>query len=82
MSVLFLVPGAFQLITSVLDEWSDHARDTLNFLFNYLPDRVEGGQIEHNLPQISPQSVQQRRQRGFTHRTIVGIGHSFGGCVM
>ncbi|CAE6492286.1 unnamed protein product [Rhizoctonia solani] len=60
-------------------EWSDHARDILNFLVNFLPDRNEPGQIEHSLSRVPEQNAQRRRQHGFTHRTIVGIGHSFGG---
>ncbi|CEL59021.1 Peroxisomal membrane protein LPX1 OS=Saccharomyces cerevisiae (strain ATCC 204508 / S288c) GN=LPX1 PE=1 SV=1 [Rhizoctonia solani AG-1 IB] len=63
-------------------EWSDHARDILNFLGNYLPDRVENKQIERNLSHIPDQAVQDRLKQGFTHRNIVGIGHSFGGCTL
>ncbi|CAE6467964.1 unnamed protein product [Rhizoctonia solani] len=62
-------------------EWSDHARDILNFLANYLPDKVET-QVEGSLAQISEQSTQQRLTQGFANRTIIGIGHSFGGCTL
>ncbi|KAH7337714.1 Alpha/beta hydrolase family-domain-containing protein [Rhizoctonia solani] len=62
-------------------EWSDHARDILNFLVNFLPDGNEHEQIEH-LSQVPEQNAQRRRQHGFTSRTIVGIGHSFGGCTV
>ncbi|KAJ1301035.1 hypothetical protein OPQ81_003456 [Rhizoctonia solani] len=63
-------------------EWSDHVRDILNFLINFLPDRVEYGQLERNLPQVPEKNAWGRQKRGFTHRIIVGIGHSFGGCTV
>ncbi|CAE6436645.1 unnamed protein product [Rhizoctonia solani] len=65
-----------------LYEWSDHARDLLNFLINFLPESIEPGQIESNLPQVPNQSALRRRERGFADRRIIGIGHSFGGCTV
>ncbi|CAE6478454.1 hypothetical protein ACGC1H_006298 [Rhizoctonia solani] len=62
-------------------EWSDHARDILNFLANYLPDKV-GPQVERSLSQVPEQTTRQRLEHGFTNRTLVAIGHSFGGCTL
>ncbi|CUA71854.1 hypothetical protein RSOLAG22IIIB_04799 [Rhizoctonia solani] len=62
-------------------EWSDHARDILNFLANYLPDKVET-RVEPSLSQISEQGTRQRIEHGFVDRTLIGIGHSFGGCTL
>ncbi|CAE7210899.1 unnamed protein product [Rhizoctonia solani] len=62
-------------------EWSDHTRDILNFLTKYLPDKAEK-QVEPGLAEIPEQTTQQRLERGFAHRTIIGIGHSFGGCTL
>ncbi|ELU38642.1 alpha/beta hydrolase family domain-containing protein [Rhizoctonia solani AG-1 IA] len=63
-------------------EWSDHARDILNFLGNYLPDRIENNQLVRNLERVPDQTTQSRLKSGFPHRKIVGIGHSFGGCTL
>ncbi|KAJ1301022.1 hypothetical protein OPQ81_003445 [Rhizoctonia solani] len=63
-------------------EWSDHTRDILNFLTNYLPEKIETGQVERNLSRVSGQFGQRRLNHGFKHRAIVGIGHSFGGCTL
>ncbi|KAJ1301034.1 hypothetical protein OPQ81_003455 [Rhizoctonia solani] len=63
-------------------EWSDGTRDILNFITNYLPDKIEDGHVDRNLSRISEQAAQQRLQHGFKDRAIVGIGHSFGGSTL
>ncbi|KAH7337716.1 Alpha/beta hydrolase family-domain-containing protein [Rhizoctonia solani] len=62
-------------------EWSDHARDILNFLSNFMPDKV-GSQTESSLSRIPEQATHDRLKHGFANRTVVGIGHSFGGCTL
>ncbi|CAE7073661.1 unnamed protein product [Rhizoctonia solani] len=61
-------------------EWSDHARDILSFLTYYLPDRIDNP--EPSLVQIPDQTSQRRLEHGFANRTVIGIGHSFGGCTI
>ncbi|CAE6374072.1 unnamed protein product [Rhizoctonia solani] len=63
-------------------KWSDHARDILNFLGNYLPDRTQNGVLQWNLERISNQNSRERLERGFEDRKVLGIGHSFGGCAL
>ncbi|KAH7337715.1 Alpha/beta hydrolase family-domain-containing protein [Rhizoctonia solani] len=62
-------------------EWSDHARDIINFLANFMPEQIEN-QVGSSLPRVSDQSIQRRLKHGFANRTVVGIGHSFGGTAL
>ena len=72
-----LIPAALSV-----DEWLDDTRDIVNFLTYYLPDTIgySGDQLSTHLSLV-PQEVSEARARsGLNNRTLVGIGHSFGGC--
>lgn len=67
-----------------IDEWLDNSRDIINFLTYYLPDTIghSGDGLPTHLPLI-PQEISEMRERGgLTNRTLVAIGHSFGGCTL
>ncbi|QRW13439.1 alpha/beta hydrolase family protein [Ceratobasidium sp. AG-Ba] len=62
-------------------EWSDHTRDIANFIINYLPESPM--ECKDNLLPLVTKSVSlQRMSNGFSSRTIIGLGHSFGGCTL
>lgn len=67
-----------------IGEWLDNSRDIINFLTYYFPDTVgySGDQLPTHLA-VVPQEISEARVRsGLTNRTLVGIGHSFGGCTL
>jgi len=65
----------------VLFDWSEHARDLLNFLLNYMPDRSSSASsLPVHLPRIPEGTSHKRSDSGFSDRTLIAIGHSFGGC--
>ncbi|KAJ7085832.1 alpha/beta-hydrolase [Mycena belliarum] len=62
-------------------DWSDDARDVLNFLLHFLPSSIEPGELPAELPRIAPEESALRTVRGFgTARELFAVGHSFGGC--
>ncbi|KAG1802023.1 Alpha/Beta hydrolase protein [Suillus plorans] len=62
-------------------DWTDNARDTANFLINYMPEEVETSALPVQLRRL-PASISEARQKsGFSSRTLVVAGHSVGGCV-
>ncbi|KAF9645256.1 hypothetical protein BDM02DRAFT_609078 [Thelephora ganbajun] len=65
-------------------EWLDNSRDIINFLTYYLPNTIgySGDELPTHLPLISQDISEARAQSGLTNRTLVGIGHSFGGCTL
>ncbi|ESK91674.1 toxin biosynthesis protein [Moniliophthora roreri MCA 2997] len=71
---------------NALFHWRNAARDLLTFFTHYLPTTVAGSLPTH-LPRVSEEEIVKRLKYGFYDpaksrktRTIVGIGHSFGGC--
>ncbi|KAK7050011.1 hypothetical protein VNI00_005442 [Paramarasmius palmivorus] len=71
-----------------LFSWRNSARDILTFLIYYLPISCAVGSLPTHLPTVSEAEVTKRRTYGFydpaqgkKSRTVVGIGHSYGGCV-
>lgn len=62
-------------------EWSDHSRDILNFMVNYLPNMIAGG-CDPTLSQVPEEISRHRLENGFDSRVVVGLGHSFGGCTL
>ena len=71
---------AFNPPFSVLDDWQDNARDILHFLLSYLPSSPSQNHLPTHLDRI-PQSLTDHRERvGFQNRSLVAVGHSFGGC--
>ncbi|KAG6817570.1 hypothetical protein H0H87_006947 [Tephrocybe sp. NHM501043] len=61
-------------------DWTDNARDILNFLTNYLPTKASGGSLPTHLPRLPSDEVEFRQNNPFRHRTLITIGHSYGGC--
>ncbi|KAI9513434.1 Alpha/beta hydrolase family-domain-containing protein [Russula earlei] len=59
--------------------WSDHARDILNFILNFLPEKTDSALPTH-LPRVPARVSEAREKHGFSERQLVVIGHSFGGC--
>ena len=64
------------------DDWRDNSRDILNFLQFYLPSRPASDVLPTHLPRLSAADGAARRSHGLQDRTIVFIGHSFGGCTL
>ncbi|KAG9092316.1 hypothetical protein FS749_015837 [Ceratobasidium sp. UAMH 11750] len=62
-------------------EWSDHTRDIANFMVNYLPE-IPTECAAARLPLVPENVSRLRLGRGFASRTVVGLGHSFGGCTL
>ncbi|GJJ14484.1 hypothetical protein Clacol_008748 [Clathrus columnatus] len=73
------------LLTRAYD-WLDNVRDILQFLLYYIPDRVERGPKNEPVPlpthltRLPESTATHRIKEGFDSRTVVGVGHSFGGC--
>uniref|UniRef100_A0A0W0F7K7 AB hydrolase-1 domain-containing protein n=1 Tax=Moniliophthora roreri TaxID=221103 RepID=A0A0W0F7K7_MONRR len=73
-----------------LFHWKNTTRDLAMFLTHYLPTQVAPpGSLPTHLPRVSQAETSKRLQYGFydpslgkKSRTLVGIGHSFGGCVL
>jgi len=60
--------------------WRDHARDILNFILHFLPEKVTSSALPTRLPRIPLQVSEAREKRGLSDRQLVVIGHSFSGC--
>jgi len=65
-----------------LYEWLDNSRDIINFLTYYLPDTIgySGDQLPTHLPLVPQETSEARAKSGLINRTLIAIGHSFGGC--
>ncbi|KAG8995007.1 hypothetical protein FRB94_009510 [Tulasnella sp. JGI-2019a] len=61
-------------------EWIDSSRDILNFIQYHLPDRAGQSDLPTFLQPVTEAEALRRTRDGFMHRTIVGMGHSLGGC--
>ncbi|KAG1728505.1 Alpha/beta hydrolase family-domain-containing protein [Suillus paluster] len=61
-------------------DWTDNARDIANFLINYMPEDVETSTLPIQLPRLHASIGESRQKNGFSSRTVVAAGHSFGGC--
>ena len=70
------------LAAAGVDEWLDNCRDIINFLTYYLPDTIGylGDGLPTHLPLIPQKISEARVNSGLANRTLIGIGHSFGGC--
>ncbi|KAG1789207.1 Alpha/Beta hydrolase protein [Suillus plorans] len=60
-------------------DWTDNARDIANFLVNYMPEEVETS-LPIQLHRLPASIGESRQKSGFSSRTLVVVGHSFGGC--
>ncbi|KZV70079.1 alpha/beta-hydrolase [Peniophora sp. CONT] len=65
----------------VLFSWSDAARDLLCFLQHYLPPHP-CVQLPTLIERVPTKLSQLRAAGGFSSRKIIGVGHSFGGCLL
>lgn len=63
-------------------DWQDNCRDMLQFLLHYLPPRASALDLPVHLPQLPDSVAQGRKAHGFAERTIIGIGHSYGGATL
>lgn len=66
--------------TSDAVDWRDNGRDILNFLLNYLPSTVTPAVLPTHLSRLPATESERRKTMGYNERTIVVVGHSFGGC--
>ena len=62
-------------------DWTDGGRDVANFLLHFLPSLTTATSLPVHLQQVSAEETSLRIQRGFTHRKLVAVGHSYGGCI-
>jgi len=60
--------------------WRDHARDILNFILHFLPEKVTSSALPTCLPRVPLQVSEAREKRGLSGRQLVVVGHSFSGC--
>lgn len=63
-----------------LFDWADNGRDILNFMHYFIPSRITDAPLPTNLQRVSSEETRCRQTQGFKRRTILGIGHSYGGC--
>ncbi|KZV95765.1 alpha/beta-hydrolase [Exidia glandulosa HHB12029] len=59
-------------------DWTEYARDVLNFLLAYMPSSTSVKSHPSVLPRQSDAEISRRRVYGFEHRRIVALGHSMG----
>ncbi|KAL4076721.1 Alpha/Beta hydrolase protein [Scleroderma yunnanense] len=60
-------------------DWQDNARDIANFLLNYLPDDTTLASLPTRLDRVPESTSNARKERGYSKRRLVVVGHSFGG---
>lgn len=61
-------------------DWSDNGRDILNFLHYFIPASLTDAPLPTCLERVDPEETKYRLEHGFGNRTLVGVGHSYGGC--
>ncbi|EIN14493.1 hypothetical protein PUNSTDRAFT_41688 [Punctularia strigosozonata HHB-11173 SS5] len=64
---------------SGVHDWADNSRDILNFLINYMPSAGSDESLPTHLNPVEPSVSAFRAKSGFSDRTLVAIGHSYGG---
>lgn len=59
---------------------SDYGRDLANLLIHYLPEGSQsyGEDVPVQLPRLPELIAEERIKNGFSDRTVVPIGHSWG----
>ncbi|KAI0052389.1 hypothetical protein FA95DRAFT_1602038 [Auriscalpium vulgare] len=62
-----------------LFDWADNSRDILNFFLHYLPEAPSSEPMPLHLPRVPSVISDARRVHGLRQRTLVTVGHSFGG---
>ncbi|KAI0800323.1 alpha/beta-hydrolase [Fomes fomentarius] len=63
-------------------DWRDNSRDILHFLLYYLPSSATSGPLPVHLPRLEDVEANSRRLHGIPGRTLVAVGHSFGGATV
>lgn len=63
-------------------DWADNGRDILNFLHYFIPAFLTDAPLPTHLRRVDSEETNYRLKHGFRNRTLVGIGHSYGGCTM
>ncbi|KAI0705335.1 alpha/beta-hydrolase [Earliella scabrosa] len=63
-------------------DWRDNSRDILHFLLYYLPSSVTSDVLPVHLPRLSDKEAESRKVDGLDGRTLVSVGHSFGGATL
>ncbi|KAG6877792.1 hypothetical protein C0993_003886 [Termitomyces sp. T159_Od127] len=61
-------------------DWTDNARDILNFLNFYLPSKASASSLPTHLERVPAEESAYRQNNPFRHRTLIAVGHSYGGC--
>ena len=62
-----------------IGDWMDDARDIMNFFIHYLPAGAAPGELPLHLQRVSSHESEERQTRGYANRTLVVVGHSYGG---
>ncbi|KZT67778.1 hypothetical protein DAEQUDRAFT_728775 [Daedalea quercina L-15889] len=65
---------------SSMFDCQDNARDMLHFMLSYMPEHPSVPALPTHLARLPDVTVRYRRSHGFQRRTVVGVGHSLGGC--
>ncbi|KAF8323429.1 hypothetical protein DL93DRAFT_2162583 [Clavulina sp. PMI_390] len=63
-------------------EWVDDVRDLFSFIDNYLPSTFTQSKLPIHIPRLDERVAERRVMAGVEGRILMGIGHSFGGCVI
>ncbi|KAG2108437.1 Alpha/Beta hydrolase protein [Suillus discolor] len=61
-------------------DWRDNARDIAHFLLYYLPEDTSSKVLPTHLRLLPEALSESRKTKGFSSRSLVAVGHSFGGC--
>jgi len=61
-------------------DWRDNARDIAHFLLHYLPEDASSNTLPTHLHLLPETISEHRKMKGFLSRSLVAVGHSFGGC--
>ncbi|OAX36910.1 hypothetical protein K503DRAFT_772027 [Rhizopogon vinicolor AM-OR11-026] len=64
---------------SCIFDWQDNVRDITHFLLHYLPEDVSSKTLPTHLHLLPETISEHRKTKGFSSRSLVAIGHSFGG---
>ncbi|KAG1737532.1 uncharacterized protein EDB91DRAFT_1055105 [Suillus paluster] len=60
-------------------DWLDNARDIAHFLLHYLPEDASSKALPTHLHLLPENISEYRKTEGFSSRSLVAVGHSFGG---
>ncbi|KAG1731189.1 Alpha/beta hydrolase family-domain-containing protein [Suillus paluster] len=63
-------------------DWLDSTRDIVHFLLHYLPEDASSKALPTHLDLLPETISEYRKTKGFSSRSLVSVGHSFGGCCL